>query len=438
MRWGHFLSFAVGDDAALRSPPARRRIRAIDGLRGWAAVMVVCFHFLWELLGKRFPMYRSPVLAWFLNGEFAVAVFFVVSGIALTSGFFATGDRRALIALAVKRHSRLTVPLGIACAMVYGLYQAGLTFCGPVGIVMHRTDWIGSWLSQPVDLGRWLSYSLYGVFITRNDAAAVDPFLWTMRVELWSSFALFGLMLVLPRSRWSWAVLALSCSVLLLRSDLHYFACFVAGAAFAMFRHHGGLVLTGRTPAVQIATSATIFIGLYLSGILNISNRFIAVRDLLSIAVALSLITNQWASKFLESGPSQFLGRISFNLYLVQFPILISASAFGLVWLETRGSLTVVTASGVAFASIAACITAAALMRPVDGLTRQVGEAIYRLYDKLAAGFHTAQHAPYSQDRPGSPIKIGLQSPVHAGLNPAEALPAPAEYPDSPPPPVAM
>ena len=128
---------------------------AVDGLRGWAALMVVCYHFTWERLGARYPILRNPVTAWFLNGDFAVSIFFVLSGIALTSGYFTNGDRRILVGLAVKRYSRLTIPILVTCFLTFALYQLGLTYCGSASVVVARPDWIGSWLSEPVTLLRW-------------------------------------------------------------------------------------------------------------------------------------------------------------------------------------------------------------------------------------------------------------------------------------------
>ena len=84
------------------------RLRYLDGLRGWAAVSVVVFHSSWEMLGGIEPSLRSVRLVLINDGPFAVIIFFVLSGFALSTGYTHTRQdkivREPLIKFRSTRH----------------------------------------------------------------------------------------------------------------------------------------------------------------------------------------------------------------------------------------------------------------------------------------------------------------------------------------------
>jgi peptidoglycan/LPS O-acetylase OafA/YrhL len=72
------------------SPTVRGRVFEMDGLRGWASLSVMLSHLLFGVFIKLQPPLVSPVLREvlvepFLAGTLDVAVFFVVSGDALSA-----------------------------------------------------------------------------------------------------------------------------------------------------------------------------------------------------------------------------------------------------------------------------------------------------------------------------------------------------------------
>lgn len=81
---------------------AARRLDFLDGLRGWAALVVVFYH----VTALVFPPialmpHLIPFLPW--NGVLAVTLFFLISGFALTIPYLQRSDRRVLVALAAGR-----------------------------------------------------------------------------------------------------------------------------------------------------------------------------------------------------------------------------------------------------------------------------------------------------------------------------------------------
>jgi len=69
-----------------------KRLDYIEGIRGWAALVVLVFHFTRETFGASFPAYHSIWLHFLLDGPLAVYVFFILSGDALSTTFLKTQD----------------------------------------------------------------------------------------------------------------------------------------------------------------------------------------------------------------------------------------------------------------------------------------------------------------------------------------------------------
>ena len=81
---------------------------------------------------------------------------------------------------------------------------------------------------------------------------------------------------------------------------------------------------------------------------------------------------------FLRNGLSGFMGRLSFPLYLVHFPVLLSLTSGGIVWAYNNGGLTVGAAAGLMAASIVACLLCAMAFQPIEWQTRRVGTRLAR------------------------------------------------------------
>lgn len=71
---------------------AGQRVRVLDGLRGYAILLVILSH-AWVIAPSR--SIDTPWLQWwFLSGSYAVTIFFVVSGFLATHGMMRTVERR--------------------------------------------------------------------------------------------------------------------------------------------------------------------------------------------------------------------------------------------------------------------------------------------------------------------------------------------------------
>ena len=82
------------------------RLRFLDGLRGWAAVVVLLHHvFIDGLPANGFMADRTLwAKVFFVNGTLAVCVFFVISGFSLSIRYLDRGDGGTLARIAAGRY----------------------------------------------------------------------------------------------------------------------------------------------------------------------------------------------------------------------------------------------------------------------------------------------------------------------------------------------
>ena len=108
-------------------PASTIRLRFLDGLRGWGALTVVAYHTFIEVFPISTPVRDLLWKAFFFNGLFAVAIFFVVSGMSLSIGYLSSGDKTNLMRLGFGRYFRLTIPIFLAGLITWAAAVSGAT-----------------------------------------------------------------------------------------------------------------------------------------------------------------------------------------------------------------------------------------------------------------------------------------------------------------------
>ena len=158
----------------------------------------------------------------------------------------------------------------------------------------------------------------------------LDPVLWTMQTELYGSFLVFALLALFAGVRWRWAVWALAA---LIFYDSYYLA-FVLGVALAELhsRSHGG---EAPYPLVLVLVTLGVWFGSYpyygaesglWSALPAVGGAHKPVFYHVLGAFLLILTTRLFgeAREVFSKRPFRFLGRISYSLYLIHFPLVCS------------------------------------------------------------------------------------------------------------------
>jgi peptidoglycan/LPS O-acetylase OafA/YrhL len=374
-----------------------KRVDYLDGLRGFAALVVLIGH-SWLVFSdplssvqlsdgiRALPGLLLKVLGLLSNSNSAVCIFFLLSGYVMAD--FAQRTLLSFPAQLVRRYIRLAVPILITSTGAYLLLRFGLFRNAESARIFGV--WAAQWY-QFEPAGQSMVYeSLVGTFTTGSDA--YNPNLWTMQPELLGSFYVLLIGVAAGSRRWRTVLYAGIIAYYL----FDYLPLFAVGALIR--EYDASIRRIGQLPWAPIVLCA---IGLYICTLPEIvpGNKLELVypfprfsydntRNWHSIGATLLLIgvlTSSTAQRSLASSLGKFLGRISFTLYLIHVPILCSLGAWLIVELAAYGNTTA-AAVGLPV-TIFTCLGLAALLSPlVDGGAVSLSRHVGRRLDEIMTG----------------------------------------------------
>jgi peptidoglycan/LPS O-acetylase OafA/YrhL len=298
----------------------QHRYKALDGLRGVAALMVVAFHIRWT----------NHFIEWdgVRNGFLAVDLFFMLSGFVLANTRLASvGDYKEFL---IRRLFRL-YPLHLATLAVLvfiELVKAAVSLKGPT---LDNVPFSG-----PYDVSSLVANVLL------LQAIAVDRLTWN--VPSWSissefiAYVLFGLAVLtgLTRRRW-FDVLAIPTAVVLYGAVayaagtlnvsfgigiLRCLAGFWIGVYLFRFSQHAEWLRrlsTLHLSAIQLGLTAWVIVSL------TFAHGPYALAILPPFALSLMFLQQDrgTVADLLQLKAVSFLGLISYSIYMIHFPILL-------------------------------------------------------------------------------------------------------------------
>lgn len=335
---------------------SQKKLFYLDGIRGLAAFAVVISHYIQvfypaALNGssqqahfKWDTCYGHSPINLFYNGQFAVCLFFVLSGYVLSVKMFEKDldcetFQKLLHSSAIRRYIRLAVPAAVSVILVYLAIITNAFYLQEI--------WGTTWTDMKKDY-----YALDTNLYTVIKAAIFDPFfhfkahpynpvLWTMSYELLGSFLIFSFIALFGRVKNRWIVYVIL-SIALIQT---YFVAFLWGMLLAD-------LLKYKWVQSKITTVLVLLIGIYLGSApytslmgtmyqpievwtkninewiqFDIDPRLLA-RTLGSAMILFALLRLQALQHVFGWKPFFYLGQISFSLYLIHFTFLNTFSAF--------------------------------------------------------------------------------------------------------------
>ncbi|OYW12052.1 MAG: acyltransferase [Acidiphilium sp. 37-67-22] len=372
----------------------------LDGLRGLAALQVVFLHYVSAFLpviamagtgpaalmaahGWQAALGRSPAI-FLINGYSAVYIFFLLSGYVLRHAFaridsVAVGVWRRLVRLGLPA-SVAVLYAGAVLAMDYHAHVQAAAISG-------STNWLGVLMATPPTPVPVLRDAVLNSVLTGYSGAngfpflrhlipmpdllhAFDPPTWTLNVELSGSVLCLGLSFVERRRR---ALLPYVIAALALWLGASQWFLFAFGYAMAGRREMGrremgqpeigqreigpgrlraagavvaliaGILLCRLTPTAPVLLLHALLRHQHPPDPFHFSNQIGA------ILIFLGVLNLPRAQALLERRLPQFLGRISFSLYLVHFPVMATLGCGVFITLAPR------------FGAVAGCLGALAV-----------------------------------------------------------------------------
>ncbi len=318
------------DASPTPGPASDDRLRSLDGLRGLAAAVVLLHHSLLVQPTLSAPYYghdASSSAAWFVatplhlmwaGGE-AVLVFFVLSGFVLVRQ--QTGPHRLPWAgYYPSRLVRLYLP--VVAAVLLAAISAWIV--PRAALADRQSEWMRDH-QGPVTV--WS--------ILRNTTLASPDFLnsplWSLRQEVVFSLllpmAVLAVVLV-RRARLAVAVPVILLSALGSTLDnvwLTYLPVFLVGALLASAHGHRRLRLPGVGGPLLAGLGVLLVTARWWSGPVDDRVPLLVPAAVLVGASAIVVVAIGWdpARRLLERRTLQWLGKVSFSLYLVHEPIVV-------------------------------------------------------------------------------------------------------------------
>jgi len=323
-------------------------------------------------------VHASPL--WILlSGTFAVSLFFVLSGYVLTVGHFRGSPSASLVKRIVGRPIRLGVPAAastIACYMLFVMYPDVVSRLQvPVLQATGGLEKVAPYLNFTQDTSwRALLLNLFWLpwFQTPDFSKLYNGVLWTMYVELLGSILTMGIALALTgRNKLiTLAVYVVVGAMMIVKMPGYgiYFALMLAGAAFAAAEpeatERSGL-LTACLAVLGVVLGSDL-LGSYAPVLIlpGVSGR-IALMALGAVLIFYAVLTSSLLNRAMSHGVMQFLGHISFALYLSHSLVIVLGCV---LFLSMGDGFTILQKVAVsALSSLAlSIVVAACLTRLVD------------------------------------------------------------------------
>ncbi|MGN0334361.1 MAG: acyltransferase family protein [Lachnospiraceae bacterium] len=321
----------------------KNQLEYINGLKGIGAGIVYLCHFVFafyygiyslEAADCHLPMNaeirigKSPLNILF-SGNFAVRLFLVISGYVLCLRYFRTRDKNALAVSAAKRYVRLLPPIlltntVIALCMYAGLYRhldAAELICG-------STDWLTGFNHFAPKLSEAVKEGLYGCFLFGSNQ--YNGVLWTIPYLFLGALLVYGCAWIFGTWKWRYVVYAVL-SVLFLMTD---YAGVFLGFVLCDVMHTQEKLIQWIRKKKLLLWAALIF-GVYLSsypsagfdlegtiyGILGVP-RVVLFHLIGALLLVFGVLNLEPLQRFFGWKGFVRLGRISYSLYLIHFPVI--------------------------------------------------------------------------------------------------------------------
>lgn len=324
-----------------------------DGLRGLASLNVAINHFVAaffpSLLYFNYPtiftknnnpgtlddVLQFPLVSLFYNGHFAVLVFFALSGYVLSIPYW-NGEEIKIKRRLWARYLRLNIPIAFSIILSYCLFKFGC-YKNIDAAALSGSTWLEGYF-KPTSIWGVLAIKSVIYDAIFNGENILNPPLWTLKIEFIGSIFLLLYYSIKP-PKYDTALLVVFSFFLycFYKEDAVYYITILAGGWLGGVRIKHPVVL-----------SVLFFFGLYFGSFVFDNKLFNWLPDVkifdnksfynaIGACLLVMSIINGFAKKLFLLPIVQFLGRISFSLYLLHFLVLCSLASGLYVFLPRDG-----------------------------------------------------------------------------------------------------
>lgn len=327
-----------------------KKLDYIDGLKGIGALMVFFCHFVFAFYYAAYSLTEDAVntasgieiaigktpLNLIYSGNSAVCLFLVFSGFVLCLSYFGTGDKQRLKTSAWKRYFRLMPMILISNTLIFALMSLGLYRNGEVAVLTKSTVWFAGFNQFQPDFRQMLGESLAGCFLfgTNN----YNGVLWTIPYLFSGALVVYLAAYLVGDNPFRYVVYAVMLLVSL-KTDVYFAGIFLGFAASDFFcTRKKGMELWQRFWLLPLGSFV---LGVYLLSYPSIGSAmggtiygvlppaFTTLYHLAGAALTLAGVLGlPGLKRFFGVRPFRFLGKVSYSLYLLHFPVIATFSCW--------------------------------------------------------------------------------------------------------------
>lgn len=335
-----------------------KKLEYIDGLKGIGALMVYLCHFVFAFYYAAYSLLpeqahtvsaievtlgKTP-LNLLYNGNAAVCLFLVFSGFVLCLSYFRTHDRSRLAAGAKKRYFRLMPVILAVNILIFLLMSLGLYRNGEVAVLTKSQAWFAGFNQFEPDFLKMLYESLIGCFLRgSNDYNGV---LWTIPYLFWGALVVYLAAFLAGENPLRYIAYAVMLLVSL-KTDIYFAGIFLGFVLCDFFCTQEKLVKLYRR--WKVVPVLVFLLGFYLLSYPSIGTDMTgtiygilppAYTVVYHMAGAFLLTAGvlgcQGLQNFFAARPFVYLGRISYSLYLLHFPVIATFSCWFFLGFQER------------------------------------------------------------------------------------------------------
>ena len=329
-----------------------RRLAALDGLRGIAAVIVFLHHALMVfyplLMGNNhreaqhghralLAWFQHLPLGWIFNGPFAVSFFFVLSGFVLTLQVSQSATDVNFPRLLVRRFLRLFPLVFLASCVGFVVFERGLSGLDALGTyngIMHQ-DFFEPALLDSHGFTDLLTQVFYAVWHNAPAQRLFDPVLWSIGTEFQGSILVYLLLSTL-RPLHQPALRYVASGGVLLGIVGPAGLCFLVGMMAAdRYMQEGRLLAVPNEVLVLLAGTALTFASVnpfrdtwWLTLPVALPSAVAAVvQAVASFLIMAAALQVPALTRAMSTRTALFLGFISYGLYVLHMPLMYALAA---------------------------------------------------------------------------------------------------------------
>jgi peptidoglycan/LPS O-acetylase OafA/YrhL len=339
------------------------RLYFLDGIRGWAALIVVMNHLTQILFYKASPFFENIYIKFFSDGQLAVMIFFLISGFSLSYGYFSKPTSLNLRKMVIQRYPRLVIPAITAGLLSYLILYFDLYRNKVVATLLGGDKKSYDWFNVKPFFADFLSSVGFNSFFIIGTVSPYDPILWTMSYEFIGSLFIFGIIALFKINK-RIIIYPLLVYVFMIINPLinaMIFGIILCDIYISNDKIFIGKLFTFISLALLFFTYSSL-ISFYNENLLSI----IVLKIALSIFIIYLILYSKFLKEFFSNRFSKWLGSISFSMYLVHLLVLGSFSSWLFLLLASNNFNLDISAYITILLSILVVFITSVLFSPID------------------------------------------------------------------------